>query len=294
MNDAATPIAFRETALERLAELKPDWLIDDLLVLVRSGQLTEPAIRVLPGFADPRVVEVVLAAFPALTPPARASAINTLIARADTARALLEAVASQRIERKEISLYQARQISQLGDAALAGQLDRVWGTVGRASTETDATIRRFRHELTPAVLQQANLSAGAAVFEQRCAVCHTLFGKGQSIGPDLTGSGRKDLEYLLINVVDPNAAVPTDYRLSVITLKDGQVHSGSIVTENEKTLTVRTMAAEVTIDRSDVKTVQRLPMSIMPPGLLESLSATEVRDLVGYLMSDGAATNPKP
>ena len=140
----------------------------------------------------------------------------------------------------------------------------------------------------------ANLPAGATVFEQRCAACHQLFGRGQSIGPDLTGSGRKDLDYLLINVVDPNAAVATDYRLTVVTLKDGQVHTGSILKETDRALTVRTMAAEVTLDRAEVKTVQRLPMSLMPPGLFESLSPAELRDLVAYLMSDGLPPGPQP
>ena len=284
----------RVAALERLAELRPPWLIGDLLALVRAGDLTEPALRALPAFADPRVVDVVVSAFPRLSATARVAAIQTLIARADSARGLLDAVAAGRIDRREISLVQARQIAQLGDASLAGQLDRVWGSVGKPSSETEATLRRLRHELTPAVLQGANLAAGSQVYDQRCAACHQLFGRGQSLGPDLTGSGRKDLEYLLLNVVDPNAVIASDYRLSVVTLKDGQVHSGSIVKETDRAVTLRTMAAEVTVDRAEIKSTQRLPMSLMPPGLFESLSATELRDLVGYLMSDGPNAPAKP
>jgi len=294
MNDRTAPLALRENALERLAELRATGLLDDLIDLVRSGELVEPAIRALPAFADARVVDVVLAAYPTLPPASRTSAITSLIARRESARALLDAIAAGKIDRKELSLYQARQISQLGDAVLAGQLDRVWGTVGRPSSETEATLRRFRHALTPAVLQGADQKAGATVFEQRCAACHSLFGQGQAIGPDLTGSGRKDLEYLLLNIVDPNAAVPADYRLSVITLKDGQVHSGSILKETDRSVTLRTLAAEISLDRSDVKSVQRLPMSLMPPGLLESLSTTEARDLIGYLMSDGLTPPRNP
>ncbi|MBL9212017.1 MAG: c-type cytochrome [Opitutaceae bacterium] len=291
MNDRQTPGDDRLAALERLAELKPNWLVDDLLALVRAGDLTEPALRALPGFADRRVVEVVLSVYPQLSPTARVAAVHALIARADSARGLLDAVAAGRIDRREISLVQARQIAQLGDAALAGQLDRVWGSVGKPSSETEGTLRRLRHELTPAVLQGADLSAGSRVYDQRCAACHTLFGRGQSIGPDLTGSGRKDLEYLLLNVVDPNAVIASDYRLSVVTLKDGQVHSGSIVKETDRAVTLRTMTAEVTVERAEIKSTQRLPMSLMPPGLFEALSATELRDLVGYLMSDGAGAN---
>jgi len=294
LNDRSAPTAVRESTLARLAELKPVWLIDDLIALVRSRELLEPAMRALPGFSDQRVVEVVIGAFPALSPAGRAVAINSLVARADFARGLVDAMEKGRIARREISPLQARQISQLGDTALAGRLDRVWGSVGRQSSETEATLRRFRLALTPAVLLGANLAGGAAVFDQRCALCHRLFDRGQTIGPDLTGSGRKDLDYLLTNIVDPNAVVPADYRLVIITLKDGQVHSGSILSETDRSLNVRTMAGEVAVERAAVKTVQRLPLSLMPPGLLESLSPTEARDLIGYLMSDGVPTGIQP
>ena len=56
-----------------------------------------------------------------------------------------------------------------------------------------------------------------------------LYGKGGKLGPDLTGSGRTNLDYLLENIVDPNSAVSADYRMNILHLKDGRVLSGMIV-----------------------------------------------------------------
>ena len=166
-------------------------------------------------------------------------------------------------------------------------MELVWGLVGRSSVTAAATIARLRTQLAPAILAAANLHEGAALFDQRCASCHRLFGRGQAVGPDLTGSGRKDLDYLLLNIVDPNASVPADYRIAAITLNDSRMLSGSIISESTQSLTVRLQNSETTVDRADVKSIERLPISLMPPGLLEALAVNQVRDLIGYLMSDG-------
>jgi putative heme-binding domain-containing protein len=234
-----------------------------------------------------RVADAVIFALPKLPPAARIAAVDTLVARVESARRLLDEIGGGKIERKIISPGQARQISQLGDRTLTAQLELVWGLVGRSSATTAATIARLRTQLAPATLAAANVGEGATVFDQRCASCHQLFGRGQSVGPDLTGSGRKDLEYLLLNIVDPNSSVPADYRIAAITLKDSRVLSGSIISESPQSLTVRLQNSQTTVDRADVKSIERLPISLMPAGLLEAMSVTEVRDLFGYLMSDG-------
>jgi putative heme-binding domain-containing protein len=55
------------------------------------------------------------------------------------------------------------------------------------------------------------------------------------LGPDLTGSGRADLGYLLENIIAPNSVVPVEYQMSLITLKDGRVMSGLIIASDERT-----------------------------------------------------------
>jgi putative heme-binding domain-containing protein len=287
MNDPAAAVDHREAALAKLAELRPAWLPGDLIALLQSKEIAGAALRALPAFADSRVADSILAALPAMNAATRMTAIDALAARADSARKLLEQVALGKIDRQGITPGQARQVSQLGDPALTAQLEKVWGSVAGSAAATAATIARLKHQLAPATLLEANLARGAVVFEQSCAGCHRLFGRGQTIGPDLTGSGRKDLDYLLLNIVDPNASIPADYRLAAITLADGRVVSGSITSQSAESLVVRLAGPETTVRRAEVKSIEYLPVSLMPPGLLESMPATDVRDLMAYLMSDG-------
>ena len=54
------------------------------------------------------------------------------------------------------------------------------------------------------------------MFAKTCQQCHKLYGEGGAIGPDLTGSNRSDLDYLLSNLIDPSAEVGRDFRMSVV------------------------------------------------------------------------------
>ena len=75
------------------------------------------------------------------------------------------------------------------------------------------------------------------IFNTACASCHTLYGEGGKVGPDLTGGGRNNLDYLLENIVDPSAVVTADFRMSILDLKDGRVLNGLIAAKkNNKIL----------------------------------------------------------
>jgi hypothetical protein len=45
------------------------------------------------------------------------------------------------------------------------------------------------------------VSRGRALFQRTCQKCHKLFGEGETVGPDLTGTNRISLDYLLNNSV---------------------------------------------------------------------------------------------
>ena len=67
-----------------------------------------------------------------------------------------------------------------------------------------------------------------------------LYGVGRKVGPDLTGSNRKNLDYLLENVIDPSASVGSDFRAWVVVLDDGRVLNGVVTEQTERTLTLQT------------------------------------------------------
>src|SRR5262249_31413423 len=151
--------------------------------------------------------------------------------------------------------------------------------------EKAALMARYKGLLTPTYLATADRSQGRVLFNRNCATCHTLFGEGAKIGPELTGSQRANLDYILENIIDPNAAVPADSQVTLLTLRDGRVITGIIKQENDKVVTVQTPNEVIPVPRAEIDERTRSPISLMPEGQLSRLTDEEVRDLIAYLAS---------
>ncbi len=288
LRDATLDSNSRLAALERLSEIRPPGFLDFLLELLEDATLVDAVMPTLTSFDDPRVAEAIIAAYPSFPRAAtRLAAVSSLAIRSSYARKLLDAVASGRIDRRDIPKSVVRKVSLLGDAAIVADVEKRFGTSAHTPEQMTRLLTQYRHTLSPAVLADANLADGATAFMARCGACHTLFGQGGNVGPDLTGSGRKNLDYLLLKILDPSASISSQYQLSSIQMSDGRVLLGSVASETADTLTVRTTEGEVTLPRNAITKKELLPMSLMPPGLLDGMPRTEMRDLFGYLMSDG-------
>jgi len=154
-------------------------------------------------------------------------------------------------------------------------------------------LARYLAELTPAQLAAADRSQGRAVFTQTCGACHTLYGEGGKVGPDLTnGERRHDLNSLLSKVTDPSSELPVTSRFTILTLNDGRTVSGIVENRTAATITLRTMADPITVAVSDVKSTELSSVSIMPEGMLEAMTPVQRRNLIAYLM--GTAQVPLP
>jgi len=162
--------------------------------------------------------------------------------------------------------------------------------VARDSTaDKQQEIEKYRAIYRAGGSQPGDALRGRVVFTKTCHQCHTLFNTGGKVGPDLTGSNRGDLDYVLQNIVDPNAVIPNEYRASTIEAKDGRVLTGIVKEQNEKSLTVATANEMLTLARNEIDSVQQSQLSMMPEGLLAPLSDQEVRDLIYYLRQPGQA-----
>jgi putative heme-binding domain-containing protein len=283
----------RRAALRVLIASRPPDLLPLLRRLIRDRATAGVAARGLAAFDAADVPQLVLDNYAQLRPEDRPGAIDTLVSRPAYARALLEAVAKGRLPRGDVSAFHARQIASLGDKALTKRLGQVWGEVRGTAAEKRKEIARYKALLTPAKLKGADLSAGRALFNQHCASCHVLYGQGKQIGPDLTGSNRDNLDYLLENIVDPSAVVAADYRISVVTLKDGRVLTGVVGEKTPKTLAVQTQTERITLEQAEVEAVRPTAQSLMPDGLLAALPEAQARDLIAYLMAPRQVPLPK-
>jgi putative heme-binding domain-containing protein len=150
-------------------------------------------------------------------------------------------------------------------------------------------------ELVPMVdgLKGRDYDRGRTLFgAANCFACHRFAGEGGNNGPDLTGlAGRFSAKDLLESVVDPSKTVSDQYAAVVIRTHDGQTVTGRIVNLNGDNLQINTdmlnPGGTVAVKRQDIDVMQPSTLSMMPNGLLDTLSEEEVKDLLAFLLSRG-------
>ena len=282
----------RLAALQSLLDSRAENLGPLLKQATNDAALRASAVIGLVQLGDPEGVVLATGRYAWVPSSNRPALLAAMVARPSSALALVEAVAQEKIPRPELTPFLVRQMASLNDATLTKRLTEVWGVVRPTAADKRATIERFRGQLTPARLPAANLSQGRQTFTQLCAPCHRLYGEGGQVGPDLTGSGRASLDYLLDNIVDPSAVVPADFCMAVVTLKDGRVLNGVLREPNARTITVQTQTERAVVERAEVVSIETSEQSMMPEGLLESLKADEALNLIAYLMHQGQVALP--
>jgi putative membrane-bound dehydrogenase-like protein len=275
-------LAARQHALAALREAGDKELPPLLLALVKEPGLRGAAIRGLASYNDPQTPAVLLAAYPSLSIEEKRDALNTLASRAAYGRALMEAVAAKKVPANEVPAEVVRQLRVFNDKALDKRIGEVWGIVRKTPADRIKLIADWKRKLSAAG-PQPDLMLGRAMFTKTCQQCHTLYGVGGKVGPDITGSNRPNLDYLLENVLDPSAVIPNDYKATQIELKSGRVVTGIIRGETKVALTVVTANETLTIPVNEVDSRTPSNVSMMPEDVLKPLSDTEVRALVAYL-----------
>ncbi len=282
--DGKAEMASRKAALQTLIDNRPVNLRDVCEKLLSVRSLNTVAVRGLAAFDDPAIGEKLAKNYRSFYPQERPAVIETLVARPSFAKALLAEMAVEKIARADLSAFQARQLRSFGNAELTQQLTDVWGELRDSPADKLQLAATLKRQLTPETLQAADKSAGRVVFNKLCANCHRLYGHGSTIGPDLTGAGRHNLDYVVDNLVDPSAVVGADYRMSVVVLNDGRVMNGIVSGKTDRTLTIQTAKDRLTLALTDIDELQASPVSLMPEGQLQPLTDAETRDLVSYLM----------
>lgn len=281
-------LTVRKRAIETLSEMNDSGLREVCEKALRNNALTGTAALGLAKFNEPWVGKLLATRLAKAPPEAKKILVGVLVSRPDWTHLLLDAVAAGTVNRSDVSASDARQIAGSKDEVLVSKLKKVWGEVRGGSAAKQELIARWKGKLTAAVLAQGNVKAGGEVFQQVCATCHRMYGKGGEIGPDLTGSDRRNIDYLLENIADPSAVVVPDFRLNTLTMKDGRILSGMLGAQTAKTLELKTFTGVMTLERSEILKTDESQLSMMPEGLLEAFSETQVRDLFSFLMSESS------
>jgi putative heme-binding domain-containing protein len=136
---------------------------------------------------------------------------------------------------------------------------------------------------------------GKKLYRNSCAKCHQLFddpfvarlgSAAGKLGPDLTSYQRDQLDALLLNIVAPSLEIREGFRVESILMEDGTIVTGFRREATEDQVHLQTIDDKWrSIARDQISEVRVQPQSLMPDGLLDSLSDQELRDLFAYLRS---------
>ena len=291
--DRNAPDVRRKDALRSLMRVKDPDLVGLLQGLLDDRAVRLDAIRHLASFDDDRTPLLLLGRYDDFDEEERAAIATTLSSRPGFARILLQAVIDERVPKTVLASATTRRlITGLADEEVDHLMEGAWGRARPLGEDKLARIAEFRAKLTPETLAQADLFRGRAVFAKTCMKCHTLFGVGQDIGPDLTGSNRADQDYILRNILDPSAEVAKEYMNTMLMIEDGRLLDAIVTDENDETLTLRTAdetfviaKSAIDLDREGLPERWMTESSMMPEDQLDPMSASDIRDLIAYVAS---------
>jgi putative heme-binding domain-containing protein len=290
--DQTAAPAMRTQAFAALLQGKDDQLADMAIGLLDDPALQKQSLAALAQSDSPKAAPELIARIEKWPADLKGLAAETLVSRPASASLLLAAVQEGRLPRGTITALHVSKIQSLGDASLLEKLNQFWGTIRATPEETLQQIAALKKANGPQKLAALDRSQGRELFAKSCGTCHRLFGEGSEVGPDLTGANRSNIDYLLENILDPNAVVGKDYQTVTVLTADGRVVSGLIREDTAAALVIHDAQKLVTIPRAEIEQISPTKRSLMPEGLLKPLEPEQIGMLLAYLQSTSQVPLP--
>ena len=251
--------------------------------LLKESELSVASIRAMASYDHQPFGQLLIDNFYKFNKLEQAESLQTLSSRTSYGQLLTDAIKKGIIEKSDIPAYVARQLRRV----VGNGFVEVWGPIDQLSGNKELVYKRYQNLLTEKAINSANLQNGRQLFQRTCFACHKLYDEGGSIGPDITGANRGNLDYLLNNLIEPSADIQEDYKMVIITSRDGRTYSGNVIAENDRQLTMRVIGQDqLIINKSDIQSQETAAVSMMPEGLLQNFSDQEILDLISYLQTD--------
>ena len=139
-------------------------------------------------------------------------------------------------------------------------------------------------------MDKGDAARGRQLFmseKAKCSACHRVGDEGHRVGPELTTiGGNRSAADLLESLIFPSASIVRDYELCKILTVDGRVLNGIVINDSAATLSLQKSNGEVVqLHRSDIESIRPSAVSMMPSGLDELISDSELVDIVKYLQT---------
>jgi putative heme-binding domain-containing protein len=253
-----------------------------------------PAIRAaaLGGLAQrdlPRAAQLATALITKIKAEEMDPLLVALLQRREGADALADALGKKKLP-VDVAKLVRRWLNAAGrnEPNLVKALNAVIGVQGVAQAYDPAYVAALSKE----ALSKGDAAKGKKIFQLpalSCVACHAVDGvvsaAGPIKGPNLSAvAAGLPIDLIVESVLWPARQIKEGYEAVTITTKDGRFHSGFLQAADKKTISIRDLASGATVVVPSTNLASRSKaQTVMPPGLTDSLTRTELRDLIKYL-----------
>jgi putative heme-binding domain-containing protein len=291
--DEKRSIASRVAALDLLAGAPYDHVLpiaEALLDVSQPLELQLAAVAALSSSDNPQIAATLLDDFAGYTPTVQEAVMQAVFARQNRLPKLLDALEQEIVATNVLSSIQQMQLKENSDPDVSRRAKALLSSKDRQS-ELGKVLAQYHKALA----NPASATRGELVFDDQCAKCHKLAGKGFEVGPDLSVISSKSNEMILSDILDPSSQISVGYGNFTVISMSGKICNGALSAETATSITLRKdQGVEDTILRKDIDEMYASSVSMMPEGLEKVVTPQDIADLTAFLrerLSSGTGEN---
>ena len=294
LNDNKADSNKRIEIIEAFATVNRKECIAPLLVLIKQEKdpsLLAAALVTLRSYESESIGKTITEQLARFDKQTSESAILLLTSRQNWAATLISKVQKEKELQGKLTRTDLQKILLFDNELLTTKVKRIFGdsVAAVSSSEIKSRINKYFEQISEG---KASPYDGKKIFTEQCAKCHRLFDEGRTVGPDLSSYPRADLKSMLLHIVNPSAEIREGYENYLVETFDGRSLSGYKFDENRSSVVIRGAdGRDVQIQKDDIENIEALPQSIMPEGILKSLTEKQRCDLFAYLRSTQPLAN---
>ena len=212
----------------------------------------------------------------ALQPQLRQEMIQASTYRADDALWILHEVEQGRLPRNAVDPKASEKLRQDRNKTVAALAQELLAP----DRDRYKVISKYQSEM----INQGDPILGRKLFSTHCSACHRIDGVGTNVGPDISDTRTKSADYLLVAILDPNAAIDSAFVQTQILTTDGTRCDGLLITEDSECFKIQQPGGETrVIPKSEIDRVKTPGVSLMPVGFEKTINVKDMGDLIAYL-----------
>lgn len=177
----------------------------------------------------------------------------------------------------------ADRVAALNNADLNTQVAKL---ISELPSISEATAKQIAERRTNYLDHPGRAREGAAIFKKNCNTCHQIAGQGTQVGPNLDGIGKRGLDRLLEDMLDPNRNVDVNFRTTTVITTEGVVHNGlSKGVDGAQLVLINNKGEKVFVPTASIDEQVNSRRSLMPENITETLTDQQFRNLVAWLLT---------